>query len=80
MSDALLSSLALIEPGDLVMYHGSIETHHGLWIAVPCACGICEQLDAFGLADIRFALVDPWGERSGPHHVRRESITRSAAS
>jgi len=28
---------------------------------------------------VRFALIDPWRERSGPYHARRESITRSAA-
>lgn len=79
MSDTLFRSLDLIEPGDLVIYHGSIESHHGLWLAVPCPCPVCRALDAFGVADLRFVLVDPWGERSGPYHVRRESITRSAA-
>lgn len=79
MSDTLIRALDLIEPGDLVIYHGSIESHHGLWLAVPCGCGICVRLDAFGIPEVRFALVDPWGERSGPHHARRESITRSAA-
>ncbi|MFF9310128.1 hypothetical protein ACF1BS_04375 [Streptomyces sp. NPDC014748] len=75
----LFRSLELIEPGDLVLYHGSIDTSHGLWLAVPCPCRICRAVDAFGLADVRFALIDPWGERPGPFHARRESITRSAA-
>lgn len=77
--DSLLRSLDLIEPGDLVIYTGSIQSHHGLWLAVPCGCGICQRLDQFGLAEVRFALVDPWGERFGPHHARRESIARSVA-
>ncbi|MFF3884082.1 hypothetical protein [Streptomyces sp. NPDC001914] len=79
MSDTLLSSLDLIEPGDLVIYTGSIPSLHGLWLAIPCPCRICEAIDAFGLPDTRFALGDPWGQRPGPHHVRRESITRSIA-
>jgi hypothetical protein len=80
MSDTLFRSLDLIEPGDLVIYHGSITDLHGLWLALPCPCGICRAMDRMGLADVRFALVDPWGELSGPHHARRQSITRSAAS
>ncbi|WP_155054557.1 hypothetical protein [Streptomyces blattellae] len=79
MSDTLIRSLDLIEPGDLVIYHGTITDLHGLWLAVPCPCRICRAVDALGLVDLRFALVDPWGERSGPYHARRESITRSAA-
>ncbi|MFE6362944.1 hypothetical protein ACFVP3_23460 [Streptomyces sp. NPDC057806] len=79
MSDTLIRSLDLIGPGDLVIYHGSITDLHGLWLAVPCPCQICRAMDVFGLPDIRFALVDPWGEQPGPHHVRRASITRSAA-
>jgi hypothetical protein len=77
--DTLFRSLDLIEPGDLVVYHGSIEDAHGLWLAIPCPCAICDALDEFGIPDLRFALVDPWGELPGPYHVRRESITRSAA-
>ena len=77
--DTLFASLDLIEPGDLVLYHGSIPDLHGLWLAVPCPCGICRAMDRAGLTDVRFALVDPWGERSGPVHARRQSITRSAA-
>ncbi|GAB2714646.1 hypothetical protein [Streptomyces bullii] len=80
MSDTLLRSLDLIEPGDLVLYHGTFECCHGLWLAIPCTCGICDAMDAFGVADPRFALIDPWGELSGPFHVRRKSVTRSAAS
>lgn len=79
MSDTLFRSIDLIEPGDLVVYHGSIEDAHGLWLAVPCPCRICAALDALGVPDVRFALVDPWGELSGPYHARRQSITRSAA-
>lgn len=79
MSDALFRAIDLIEPGDLVIYHGSIRSLHGLWLALPCECRICQRLDALGFADLRFALVDPWGELSGPHHARPESLTRSAA-
>ncbi|MEU4173255.1 hypothetical protein AB0F46_41255 [Streptomyces sp. NPDC026665] len=79
MSDTLIRSLGLIEPGDLVIYTGSIPALHGLWLAVPCSCQICAAIDALGLPETRFALADPWGEQSGPHHVRRESITRSIA-
>lgn len=79
MSDTLIRALDLIGPGDLVIYHGSIEELHGLWLAVPCPCQICTALDALGIADVRFALADPWGERPGPHHVRRQSVTRSVA-
>ncbi|HET6636807.1 MAG TPA: hypothetical protein VFH77_17450 [Streptomyces sp.] len=77
--DTLFGSLDLIEPGDLVIYHGSIEDRHGLWLAIPCPCEICLAADLLGIADCRFALIDAWGEQSGPHHARRESITRSAA-
>lgn len=79
MSDTLLRSLDLIEPGDLVIYHGSITDLHGLFLAIPCPCDICRAMDAMGLPDPRFALVDPWNERPGPFHARRESITRSVA-
>ncbi|MFF9238417.1 hypothetical protein ACF1AY_15995 [Streptomyces sp. NPDC014776] len=77
--DTLFRSLDLIEPGDLVIYHGSIEDLHGLWLAIPCPCGICRRIDQLGIAETRFALADPWGEEPGPFHVRRKSITRSAA-
>ncbi|MCQ9178563.1 hypothetical protein KMT30_05870 [Streptomyces sp. IBSBF 2953] len=77
MSDTLIRALDLIEPGDLVIYHGSIEDCHGLWLALPCPCRICMAADAFGIPEVRFALIDPWGERSGPFHARRCSITRS---
>ena len=78
--DTLFRSLDLIEPGDLVIYHGTITERHGLWLAIPCPCNLCNAMDAMGLTDLRFALIDPWGELSGPLHARRESITRSVAS
>ncbi|WND33990.1 hypothetical protein RI578_06640 [Streptomyces sp. BB1-1-1] len=78
--DTLFRSLDLIEPGDLVIYHGTLTDCHGLWLAVPCPCDLCRAMDRMGFADVRFALVDPWGELSGPVHARRASITRSAAS
>ncbi|MEV6791282.1 hypothetical protein AB0M87_04615 [Streptomyces sp. NPDC051320] len=79
-TDSLFRSIDLIEPGDLVVYHGTLTDLHGLWLALPCECAVCFRLDALGIADIRFHLVDPWGELSGPMHARRESITRSIAS
>jgi len=80
MSDTLIRQLDLIEPGDLVVYTGSISELHGLWLALPCGCALCERIDRFGLPESRFALADPWGELPGPFHVRRQSITRSAAN
>lgn len=79
MPDSLIRALDLIAPGDLVIYHGSKQGCHGLWLAIPCPCRICEAVDALGIADVRFALADPWGEEPGPYHVRRVSITRSTA-
>lgn len=78
MSDTLLRQLDLIEPGDLVVYRGSIESAHGLWLAIPCGCGICRAADVYGLRQIPFTLIDPWGEQAGPFHVRPSSVTRSA--
>lgn len=78
--DTLFRLIDLIEPGDLVLYHGTIKDCHGFWLALPCPCRICDRADALGIVDVRFALVDPWGELSGPIHARRESITRSIAS
>ncbi|MFJ8348949.1 hypothetical protein ACIQ9J_21825 [Streptomyces sp. NPDC094153] len=77
--DALFNYLNLIGPGDLVLYHGTLTDAHGLWLAMPCPCNICHAMDALGLPDVRFALIDPWGEQPGPFHARRASITRSAA-
>lgn len=79
-SDSLLQSIGLIEPGDLVTYHGSIPELHGLWLAIPCLCRLCTHADEMGLPIHRYHLIDPWEERSGPHHVRPESVTRSTAS
>lgn len=80
MSDTLIRSLDLIEPGDLVVYHGSIRLLHGVaWVAIPCPCEVCGAFDRMGLPESRFALADPWGELPGPHHVRRQSLSRSAA-
>jgi hypothetical protein len=79
VSATLIRSLDLIAPGDLVVYHGSIQNLHGLWLAIPCPCHLCKAFDGLGLVDVRFALADPWGDLPGPFHVRRNSITRSAA-
>ncbi|MFI2078495.1 hypothetical protein [Streptomyces triculaminicus] len=38
----LFRSLDLIEPGDLVRYHGSIAAAHGLYLAAPCSCPVCD--------------------------------------
>ncbi|GHA01193.1 hypothetical protein ACFOOM_12345 [Streptomyces echinoruber] len=77
--DTLFRSIGLIGPGDLVIYHGSIQELHGLWLAIPCPCNTCRAFDRLGLPETRFALADPWGELPGPLHVRRQSITRSTA-
>ncbi|MCX4912887.1 hypothetical protein [Streptomyces sp. NBC_00687] len=80
MTNSLLRGLDMIGPLDLVIYHGSIPSEHGLWVAVPCPCSICERMDRLGIADVRFALIDPWTEEIGPVHVRRKSLTRSKAT
>ncbi|MEU1309482.1 hypothetical protein ABZ419_11385 [Streptomyces cinnamoneus] len=79
MSDTLFRSLDLIEPGDLVRYHGSITTAHGLYLAHPCPCELCRVRFRLSPRDTRYLLIDPWDERPGPHCVRRQSITRSTA-
>ncbi|MFD5427712.1 hypothetical protein [Streptomyces sp. NPDC127084] len=83
MSDTLLRTLDLIEPGDLVVYHGSITKHHGLYLARPCDCFHCVRADYLGSDDVRYRLTDPYG--TDPHAltlrcVRRQSVTRSAGN
>ncbi|MEV7581566.1 hypothetical protein [Streptomyces erythrochromogenes] len=83
MSDTLLRTLDLVEPGDLVLYHGSKPEHHGLYLAQPCDCLDCGVSDYLGIDDVRYRLVDPFADdpyACKVHHVRRESITRSAAN
>ncbi|MFJ2004774.1 hypothetical protein [Streptomyces chartreusis] len=86
MSDTLLRSLELIEPGDLVLYHGTVANHHGLYIAVPCNCRACVLADVRAIrrgpdsANPRYRLIDPWNPDFTLRCARRESITRSAAS
>jgi hypothetical protein len=78
-ADSLFRALDLIQPGDLVTYHGSITEYHGLYIAVPCDCYECDLRDEYGEADFRFRLLDPWGELTPtPRCVRRQSISRAA--
>ncbi|MDG4535298.1 hypothetical protein [Streptomyces sp. AV19] len=72
-------SLDLIEPGDLVHYHGSIKTAHGFYLAVPCPCSVCRLRHDLSPTDTRYLLTDPWGDLPGPQCVRRASITRSTA-
>ncbi|WP_426568126.1 hypothetical protein [Streptomyces canus] len=85
MSDTLLRALDLIEPGDLVIYHGTVTTHHGLYIATPCDCRACVLADMRAArrgadsADPRYRLIDPWNLTFTLRCARRESITRSAA-
>jgi len=67
-------------PGDLVNYHGSLTDLHGVFVVLPCPCRICERLDRIGSTETRYMLIDPWGDLPGPHHVRRQSITRSTAN
>lgn len=83
MSDTLLRTLDLIEPGDLVIYHGSIPQYHGLYLARPCDCADCRIADLLGIDDIRYRLSDPFAEDPDAltlRCVRRKSITRSAAN
>jgi hypothetical protein len=42
----LLRTLDLIEPGDLVVYHGSITDRHGLYLAKPCGLAHSGGVDA----------------------------------
>lgn len=85
MSDTLIRSLDLIEPDDLVLYHGSIKNMHGLYLARPCDCFWCAVGDQraakgrSGSADPRYRLIDPWQTDRTLRCARRESITRSAA-
>ncbi|MEV4974421.1 hypothetical protein [Streptomyces scopuliridis] len=78
MSETLIDALDLIAPGDLVLYHGSITDHHGLYIVTLCQCTPCRFDDRRGAADARYRLINPWDSECALHHVRRESITRSA--
>lgn len=86
MSDTLFRALDLIEPGDLVLYHGHIESHHGLYIAQPCDCYWCRTADeraprgAQWRTDPRYRLIDPWDPACTLRCARRESITRSTAN
>ncbi|MFE5795784.1 hypothetical protein ACFQ8C_24865 [Streptomyces sp. NPDC056503] len=83
MSHTLFAALNLIEPGDIVLYHGSIPAHHGLYIAHPCTCFDCARADHLGTTDVRYRLTDPFDENTDPttlRCVRRRSITRSAAN
>lgn len=85
MSDTLLRALDLIEPGDLVVYHGSITQAQGLYIARPCDCFWCRVADQQAArrgadsADPRYRLIDPWNPDFTLRCARRQSITRSAA-
>lgn len=71
----LFRSLELIEVGARVDYHGSLESMHGHWEAVPCPCPRCLRADKAADCDTRYALLDPEAEQEGPFHVRRASIT-----
>ncbi|MEU1373006.1 hypothetical protein ABZ442_04990 [Streptomyces triculaminicus] len=78
--NTLFRSLDLIEPGDLVNYHGSLTDWHGLYIVELCNCGLCRIRDVVQSDDVRYRLIDPWTERDAtPRCVRRQSITRSTA-
>ncbi|MFF7022999.1 hypothetical protein ACFY97_18600 [Streptomyces klenkii] len=77
--DTLFRSLDLIEPGDLVRYHGSLTDAHGLYLAQPCPCAVCRLRLRITPTDTRYVLLDPWDEMPGPQCVRRASITRSDA-
>ncbi|MFJ5142660.1 hypothetical protein [Streptomyces sp. NPDC088707] len=83
MSDTLFRTLGLIEPGDLVIYHGSIPSRHGLHLARPCGCVDCGRADYLGSTDVRYQLSDPFAEDPEAltlRCVRGQSITRSTAN
>ncbi|MFE6461975.1 hypothetical protein ACFVP0_31525 [Streptomyces cinereoruber] len=83
MSITLFRALDLIEPGDLVLYHGSKPDFHGLYVARPCDCFYCAREDYLGATDTRYRLSDPYTEDPDAltlRCVRRTSITRSAAN
>lgn len=61
-SDTLLRILDLIEPGDLVLYHGSITNRHGLYLAQSCDCFYCARADYLGSDDVRYRLTDPYAD------------------
>jgi hypothetical protein len=83
--DTLFASLDLIEPGDLVLYHGSLTDQHGLYIAQPCDCYWCRVGDKRAVKgspetrDPRYRLINPWRPELTLRCARRESITRSTA-
>ncbi|MFB6620525.1 hypothetical protein ACFCV9_40940 [Streptomyces sp. NPDC056367] len=83
MSDTLFRALDLIEPGDLVLYHGSITDRHGLYLAIPCDCIPCVRDNHRGSNDVRYRLTDPFEEEPDAPTLRcarRESLTRSTAN
>ncbi|WP_435601297.1 hypothetical protein [Streptomyces sp. C10-9-1] len=71
--DGLFAELDLVMPGDLVVYHGSIDIAHGLYTAEPCACQRCVIGDRRGSNDPRYTLT-PIGSGARLHDVRRQSI------
>lgn len=73
--DALFADLALVMPGDLVLYQGSIAAAHGLYTAEPCACRRCLIGDRRGDNDPRYTLT-PIGDGHRLNDVRRKSIDR----
>ncbi|WP_372411272.1 hypothetical protein [Streptomyces luteireticuli] len=75
--DTLFRTLDLIEPGDLVRYHGSLTNAHGLYLAQPCPCEVCSLRLRITATDARYVLLDPWGEVASQQCVRRQSITHS---
>ncbi|KAB7850159.1 hypothetical protein [Streptomyces mobaraensis] len=78
---ALIRSLDIVEPGDLVIYHGSIPARHGFHIATPCVCPHCLLAGEYGSEDLRYHLIDPWDETARPLRcVRPESITLCASA
>lgn len=78
MSDSLIAALDLVMPGDLVIYHGSITDHHGLYLAQPCACIHCVRGDRKGKADPRYLLTNVADATCHLRHVRRRSIDLAA--
>lgn len=78
-TDVLFASLDLIEPGDLVLYHGSKTGEHGLFIAAPCECRYCYAGDRSGSTDTRYRLESISTVGRNLVHARRQSITAARA-
>ena len=78
-TDLLFASLDLIEPGELVLYHGSKTGEHGLFLATPCECRHCFAGDQSGDTDTRYRLQSISTVGRDLVHARRDSVTAARA-